>query len=118
MAAASLLLATAGPVSASAPDRGLPSTLHCQQLGDVTANAEGNGQWTRTAFSWHVLDSNQVLLVYAVRFVFTPTGGETQVIADSKPAPGSGRLDVCTEHQEDPGFGVFDGTYWVSYTPA
>ena len=63
------------------------------------------------------LDSNLVLPVYAVHFVFTPTGGETQVVDASKPAPGSGRLDVCTQHEEGPR-GVFDGTYWVSYTPA
>jgi hypothetical protein len=64
-----------------------------------------------------VLDSNLVPAVYAVHFVSTPTGGATQVVDASKPAPGSGRLDVCTQHEEGPP-GVFDGTYWVSYTPA
>jgi hypothetical protein len=119
VAAASLLLATAGPVAAdpvNPPNRGLIVTLHCTQLGDLTVIQEGNGLWTRAAIPWHVLDSNQVLLIYAVHFVVTPTGEPTQVVDASKPGHESDRLDVCTQHDEGPD-GVFDGTYWVSYTP-
>jgi hypothetical protein len=115
--AAGLLLAM--PFSASAdpvnpPNRGLISTLHCKELGDVTAIQEGNGLWTRTAMPWHALDSNLVLTVYAVHFEFTPTGGDFTVVDASKPAPQGGRLDVCTQHEQGPQ-GVFDGTYRISY---
>jgi hypothetical protein len=120
VAAASLMLATAGPVAAdpvNPPNAGLIVTIHCQQLGDLIAIQEGNGLWTRAAIPWHVLNSNQVLVAYAVHFVVTPTGEPTQVIDASKPTPGSFRLDVCIQHDEGPE-GVFDGTYWVSYTPS
>src|SRR5207249_4620762 len=117
--AACLLLATALPASAdpvNPPHRGLISTLHCNQLGDLTVIAEGNGLWARAAIPFHALDSNLVLVVYAVHFEFTPTGGDFTVIDASKPAPQNGHLDVCSEHEEGAP-GVFDGTYWVSYTP-
>jgi hypothetical protein len=64
-----------------------------------------------------VLNSNRALNIYAVHFVVTPTGAPTQIVDASKPAPRSGRLDVCTQHDESSA-GVFDGTYRVSYTPA
>ena len=117
VAATALLLAMATSASADPvkpPNRGLISTLHCEQLGDVTAIQEGNGLWTRAAIPWHALDSNLVLAVYAVHFEFTPTGGDFTVVDASKPAPQNGHLDVCTQHEEGPP-GVFDGTYSVSY---
>ena len=106
--------AIADPVNPVNWHSGQPVTLHCQQLGDVTAIQEGNGLWTRAAIPWHVLDSNLVLNVYAVRFEVTPTGGELSVTQASKPGHRNGRLDVCTQHDEGPE-GVFDGTYWVTY---
>jgi hypothetical protein len=118
IAAGVLVLATATAASAdpvNPPNRGLISTLHCKQLGDVTAIQEGNGLWTRAAMPWHALDSNLVLTVYAVHFEFTPAGGDLTVVDASKPAPQNGRLDVCTQHEEGPP-GVFDATYSVSYT--
>jgi hypothetical protein len=116
-----LALATATSASAdplNPPNRGLIVTIHCADLGDLTAIQEGNGLWTRAAIPWHVLDSNLVLNVYAVHFEVTTPGGALTVLDATKPGHRSGRLDVCTQHDEDPAFGIFDGTYWVSYTPS
>jgi len=119
-AAAVALAVMAGSAAADPlkpPNAGLIVTFHCQQLGDLPVIQEGNGLWTRAAIPAHVLGTNQVLTAYAVHFVVTPTGEPTQIVDASKPPPGSGRLDVCTQHDESSD-GVFDGTYWVSYTSA
>jgi hypothetical protein len=121
VAASALVLATGTAATADPnpnPHSARPVTLHCQQLGDLIAVQEGNGIWTRTAMPWHVLDSNLVLTVYAVHFVLTPPVGDPTVVDASKPPPENGRLDVCTEREQDPTLGVFDATYSVSYTHA
>src|SRR5262245_19464440 len=89
-AAGALALATgtaasADPNGTNPPHSGGAVTIHCEQLGELTAIQEGNGNWIRTAMPWHVLNSNVVLKVYAVHFVVVPVVGDTIVVEGNKP---------------------------------
>jgi hypothetical protein len=90
-------------------------------LGTLVISTNGNGDWTPGL----VTTSNQVLIPYRFHFEgsFTPVGGATETFSEdeAKPAPRNGRHAVCTFHEEGSdqfGSFVFDGTAWVSYTPA
>ena len=116
VAAAGLLLATAAPAGADPPFRSV--TIHCNTLGDLEIVAEGNGEWVHAAIPLHVVDSNQVLLLYKYHYVGIPSdGGPPIVVEGEKPAPQSGRLDTCQWTETFPEGTVFT-TIGVSYTPA
>jgi len=108
------IVAPAGADPVRPPDRH-PVTIHCDQLGDRNVIAEGNGEWTHSALALHALDSNLMLLMYKYRYAVTPVGGATFVVEGEKPAPQSGRLDVCRWTETFPQ-GTISSTVGVSYT--
>ena len=116
---ASLGLATAAPAGAD-PQNGFAFNVHCDTLGTLTTVAFSNG----AASPGLVVDSNQVLLVYAwtLHVTFTPTSGDprSKDFSYSRAAPQNGRLDHCTfsyTRTFPDGTAVFNGELWTSYTP-
>ena len=95
---------------------GGPFTIHCDTLGDLMVVVQGNGEWTHSAIPMHEIDTNQTLLGYLYRYEVTPVGQPPFVVEGEKPAPQSGRLDVCRFSQTFPQ-GTVDVTIGVSYTP-
>lgn len=116
MTATASLFMLASPASAdpvNPPKAGLIVTISCEgKLGSPTVIQEGLGNWTQAAIPMHVIDSNQVITAYAVRFEVV-VGDTTEVVQGSKPAPRNGRTDICHLHLDG-----FDATWWVTYTPA
>lgn len=112
--------AAAAPVNAKNAET---LAIDCEHLGTVLVVVNGNGEWT----PGHVVDGGpaRVGIPYAFRFegTFTPADGsdpEVFVEETSKPAPHSGRLDVCTfSESETDETGTFEAniTVWISYTP-
>lgn len=116
---ACLGLAAATPAGAD-PQNGSVFDVDCDTLGTLTNVAFSNG----AASPGLVVDSNQVLLVYAWTFhvVFTPTSGDprTRDFSYSRAAPRNGRLDHCTygyTRTFPDGTAVVSGEIWLSYTP-
>ena len=106
--------------SAHADPRGEPLTIHCDTLATIDVIVVGRA----TLAPGLVVGSNQVLIPYRITIsgTFTPTDGDPAPFADefARPAPGNGRLDHCTFHQEgslEDGTFVLDGDIWLSYTP-
>jgi hypothetical protein len=122
--AAAMVLGTAAVAGADPTNakKGEILAIQCDEgLGSLTVALNGNGEFT----PGHVTTSTQVGIPYALHIegAFTPTGGEPEPFVDdsAKPAPRNGRLAVCTFHEEgqdDGGTFAFDGTVWISYTPA
>jgi hypothetical protein len=123
-AALAMLLGSAAGAGAdpvNAP-KGEVISIDCDSgLGSLTVALNGNGDFT----PGHVTTSTQVGIPYALHIEgsFTPTGGEPETFVEdiAKRAPRNGRLAVCTFHEEgqdEEGAFTFDGTVWISYTPA
>lgn len=112
--AAALTVVGAGAAGAAPTNAKNSETiaLDCEVLGAVEVTTIGNGIWT----PGHVVGSNTVLIPYAFRFEFTPTGGSTEVEEISRRAPRTTQLDVCTFGGADE-TGSFSGTAWVTYRP-
>jgi hypothetical protein len=122
---AAMVLASAGAAGADPTNakKGEVLTIECDSgLGSLTVAVNGNGEFTPGL----VTTSTQVGIPYRfhIEGTFTPSdGGEPEHFVDdsAKAAPHNGRLAMCTFHQEgsdENGTFVFDGTVWISYTPA
>src|SRR4029450_3149734 len=102
--------------SATADPKGEPLAVQCDVLGALDVGVVGRGRLAPGL----VVGSTQVVAPYRLTIsgTFTPTVGDPAPFTDefSRPAPGNGRLDHCTFHQEGAlpdGTFVIDGEIWV-----
>jgi len=120
LGACALGLSVGAESTAVADPAGEMLGIHCDQLGTLDVIVVGRARLAPGL----VVDSNQVVTPYKLTLagLFTPTVGDPAPFADefARPAPGHGRLDHCTFHQEGAlpdGTFVIDGDIWLAYTP-